>query len=765
MPYAEGNVGLSLVPELGALSAEIVRTNAVGRASVIYTAPELAELNGHSEVEIEAVADGVVERAALQFAPPDLDAVAEPRFHTFGWDAEHALLPPDPGIEARLEGRLTLDGDPVAGYVVTLTLETADGVFDGALVDAGNAEGPVTDHEVVVRTDAAGALWVAYRPNAQGSRAGTVKDEVRLHSASFPYIGAWLVETGMDLELVEVVAPNLATGNAIMGQIEPLLLFVRDALHPNFPLSRYNNTDAAILDPETDAFMGVTVDISYPAKPAELLDLLQLVHLQVPRHQRLQAYFYEAGDGARTYLRTTKTNSNLPEIMPWMDAYNVYWVGVHFTPVGESRFVRESFNLNAGTVYDLENNYRLLGMVVDPELTSAVEIFFRDNPCGTGTQWGQQMKCGLALINFVPVLNQLSGSAAIALNLCETFFNILRGQYVDAATGANGLAYAALGDYVAAHQKELLLYGELGLTGYRSLTAVANVAGLFDCYWAVKRSGSSASLQACMVGSTIAAAGPAPEQELGLFVASALAQLDSPLDAVIVGGSGTTELLIGGTTPVVTASGTLTTTDLTHFSLVNDRLSVYLVPAGAYILHGETVTDTVVIVARRGEGGTGFELLQWEDRGTVSRTLSVSWDPASAGDLLVDEGGNGSVERTIAVDTIPYIAPPTGVAATVDEAGTLVVSWDAVAGAGRYQISYGTESRYAPQFAGYDQTVSTTATSRQISGLPAAGVTHYVTVSAVEAAGHQSLYSQEVRVAERGRMVPAVYLPLVVRGD
>jgi hypothetical protein len=767
-PYPGAAVGFYLSPELGILSEATATTDAQGKATVWYTPPELAALGSHDRVEIQAISGAVQEKADLPFEKPDALATAEPRYHQAGWDEWHALLPPDDQLEATLQAQLSLGGEPVQGYTVTLVLESLDGVYDGAFTEASNVVGEVEDYRVTLRTDTEGKLWVKYRPLAQSSRPTAVRDGVKLRSDPFEHLASWLVETGMDLELSAVARPGASGADMIaIGQAEPLLLLVRDALHPGFDLSTYNDTSDLVVDPMSDYLLGAWVDISHPARSAEFLDLLYQPHLQVPRHQQVPAYFYRAGNGD-VYLRTPTTASNLPEVLPWMKNYNFYWIGVNLRRVADGARIHDTYALrhDVGQA-QMDNNYRLIGFMVEDELLTAVETWFRDNPCNTNTRSGRWIKCVVGImsnLDGLPFVKQPATYAAFALSLCETLFNYANAAYFDAAVGAGGVYGAALSDYLDQNGADLAVRGGLGQDLVERLGLVGKMATATDCFWAAYKHDTPDLLSACGLATGGSAAPPGEGlQELALWLHGLLQTTPAPMEGLIVLGSGDTTLVAGGSTPVITESDALTVTGESYFSLVNAAGSAYLVPPGDYSLALETLTDTHVLLLRAAESITTASSIYWEDPGTTSRLATLTFDAGSASAMQVDLGADGSIDRTVAGETYTFVATPRNVQVVLAENGLAQVSWDPVPGASGYRIYYGAESRWSPLFEGYAHQVEVgTGNSVGLAVVEHPGTIYYFAVTALDEKGQESLYSAESLMEERGR-VHRVHLPLVVR--
>jgi hypothetical protein len=763
VPYPNVPIGLSLIPDdLGTLSPKATTADDQGRAIATYTPPDLIALGDRQAVEIKAVSGSVEVRATLPFAPPETDHVAEPRYHATLWPAHHALLPPDPALEAKVEAVLTYDGEPVRHYTVTLTLETLDGVYDGAFTGGSDVLGSVSDHELTLLTDDAGKVWATYRTDAQASRSRhlSVRDGVKLSSDAFPHLASWTIETGMDLELVEIRRPGAVTNDyVVLGQPEPLEIVVRDALHPSADLSTYHNSPDPILDPDTDPLLGVRLDVSHPARDNELFDLMNLVHLQVPRMTSFDAYLQPGADG-QVYLRTSAPNAieGRPVIIPYLERYNIYWLRVGFQRQDGKVAVAETYAGEQG-----DNNVRLIGFVANENL-STLETFFKDNPCAAGnTHFGRQFKCALGILSWYPgLVGKTFDLASTALSLCETIFNVLNGDWMGAGTGAGNYAGAELDAYLSLHPDVV----PPGLTPdlISQFQMVGNVAKVLDCYWAVNYAPNSSTVRACALAPGVDAAAGPHNAELASWIQGLLMSGQQNVDALAVIGPHAVTVTTGDGTPILSATGVMTMTETaggTALSLVDDAGSFYLLPRGDYALEFTTDADTEIRLYHQAATMTQAGEIRWVDAGTQARRGTLTFDATGASALQIDAGSDGSVERTIPADAYPYLPAPAGLRLSKAERSNLDVTWTPVSGATGYRVYYGTESRLSPAFEGYPEYNAVTATSHTLTGLPVGDKAIYVSVTAVQGAT-ESPYSGEGSIPEATRPTP-VYLPLVLK--
>ena len=718
VPYPNAPIGLSLIPDdLGTLSPKATTADGQGRATATYTPPDLTALGAHQAVEIKAVSGSVEVRATLRFAPPKTDYVAEPRYHETSWPAHHALLPPDPALEAKVEALLTYNGAPVRHYTVTLALETLDGVYDGAFTSGSDVLGGVTDHELTLLTDDAGKVWATYRTDAQASRSRhlSVRDGVKLSSDAFPHLASWTIETGMDLELVEIRRPGAVTNDyVVLGQPEPLEIVVRDALHPSADLSTYHHSPDPILDPDTDPLLGVRLDVSHPARDNELFDLMNLVHLQVPRMTSFDTYLQPGTDG-QVYLRTSAPHAieGRPVIIPYLEHYNIYWLRVGLQRQSDKTLVAETY---AGEQSD--NNVRLIGFVANENL-STLETFLKDNPCAAGnTHFGRKFKCALGILSWYPgLVGKTFDLASKALTLCETLFNVINGDWMGAGTGAGNYAGAELGDYLSLHPDVV----PPGLTPdlISQFQMIGNVAKVLDCYWAVKYAPNSVTARACALAPGAEATEGPHNAELASWIQGLLMSGDQDVDALAVIGPHTVAVTTGDGTPVLAVTGTMTMTETaagTALSLVNDAGAFYLLPRGDYALDFTTDADTEVRLYRQAITMTQASEIRWVDAGTQARRGTLSFSATGAAALQLDAGSDGSVERTVTATHHPYIPAPANVNVAATESGGLSVTWSPVSGATGYRVYHGTESRWSPAFEGYGTSTPVAATSHTITG-------------------------------------------------
>jgi hypothetical protein len=252
-------------------------------------------------------------------------------------------------------------------------------------------------------------------------------------------------------------------------------------------------------------------------------------------------------------------------------------------------------------------------------------------------------------------------------------------------------------------------------------------------------------------------------QELALWLHGLLQTTPTPMEGLIILGSGDTTLVTDGGTPVITESGALTVTGESHFSLSNAAGSAYLIPPGDYGLMLETVTDTHVLLLRAAESITDAVSIYWEDLSAAPRLASLTFDGASSSAMQVDLDADGSVDRTVAGEMLAFLATPQDVRAEPIENGPVRVSWDPVSGASGYRIYHGAESRWSPLFDAYAHQVEVGAVdSVDLAILERPGTYYYAAVTALDEQGRESLYSAEALLGERGR-VRRVYLPLILR--
>jgi hypothetical protein len=509
--------------------------------------------------------------------------------------------------------------------------------------------------------------------------------------------------------------------------------------------------------------LGVQVDISHPARDIEFLDLLYMPHLQIPRHQQAPAYFYQAGTGD-VYLRTSTTGSNLPEIMPWMEGYNIYWAGVHLRRTSDGQLINDTYAVRQGdNHFQIDNNYRLIGVVANENL-STLETFFKDNPCNTDTAWGRDVKCALGILTWFPGLQTPIGLSSTLLNICEALFNYANGQYFNAAVGSSNSLVGEFSGYLQDHP-ELIQGNALGQALFERLKLLGTLSQAVDCFWAVYKDGGTANARACRVpaGATDAQRAQVA-QEMEIWVQGMLQAMpeDEDLDALFVLGSQDTALVANGSTTVLTATGALTVTDETYYSLVNDLGSTYLLPPGAYALTLDTVTDTHIILFRAGSTITTSHALHWDDPGTTPRRATLNFDAEAANEMQVDTGGDGTPDYTVSITSTAYLAAPQDIQILGTDEKATYLRWTPVVSATHYRVYHGVESRWAPSFEGYVYSVDAgQATTLAVDSLVQAGALHYFAVTALDDQS-ESLYSAEATLAEWGRVAP-LYLPLVLQ--
>ena len=774
-PLADASVSLSLIPEgLGQLDQDAAVTDAYGQATVWYTAPSLDQLGQHGEVEIRALSGAAQDWGVLAFEEPATLHTAEPRYHQDGWSEWRALLPPDPHVPATLHAKLTYDGEPVRNYTVTAEIEPLDGgVYDGIFIEGSNVVPSLDEHEVTLLTDENGEVWVKYQYTGQTSRQDSVRDGVRLRSDAFAHLASWEIETGMDLQLVDIRRPGASQNDyLVMGTPEPLEIIVRDGLHPGFHLSHYNDNPDVLTNP----FVGVWLDIGETGTLDEFFDLLLIDHLRIPGEHSYATTLELAGDD-QVYMRTFdgENINGRPVLTPRFAGWNVYWIGVHLQRNADGLVLRDTYP--AGQT---DNNYEMLRFQANAEMT-AWELFLRNNPCAPNTPWGKAAKCTLNILTWFPATAAQASVASTLLSVCETLFNVANGQVESAALGAGNLYGGELESYLTEHPEVLAGTG-YGPGMATLLGKLGTISKVLDCYNALPdwpgAAGNSPSAGLCSLQERIAPPQSAAAQtaaqsmltpdQTAVWVQGLLQSTggsEAELDALAVLGSQQTQVIdaITGQT-VVTVAGAMTDTLGTYFSLVNDLGSVYLLPPSHYTVTAHTVTDTHVLLFRKGVTMTAFSTVAWEDAGDTARQISFTFGPTATTALSVDEGADGSIERSVPAEETPHLLAPANVQATRDESylDRVQVAWSPVADAYGYRVYYGTESRWMPSFTAYSNHTEVYTTSKTIFGLALDDWAYYVTVTTLDADGHESLYGAEVTVGKALRSRP-VYLPLVLK--
>lgn len=757
------SVSLRLVPEgLGQLSPEAVTTDVTGQATVQYTAPALGELGFHDAVEVRAISGAAQDWDTISFEAPDALVTAEPRYHEEGWSKRHALLPPDPGagLHATLGAQLTYDGEPVRHYTVTVEIDPMEGgVYDGVFVAGSEVVPPLTERQVTLLTDDNGELWVKYRYTGQASRRDSVRDGVILRSEAFDHLGSWEVETGMDLAIVDVRRPGASQNDyLVMGQAEPMEIIVHDRLHPRFHLSAYGDDD----DPGADPLLDVWLDVSDASITPEFFDLLLLDHFQSPGERAYQAQPTLAADG-QDYLRVSEGQNvaGRPVIVPHFEGWNLHWIGVHLRRHADGRIIRDT-----APQEETSNNYEIIRYQANAERT-AWELFLRDNPCAPNTPWGRAAKCTLNVLSWVPASKVQAEVVSTMLALCETMFNIGAGRTEEAALGAGSTYASGLGWFLEAHPEVLAGTGH-SEAWFKALGTLGNAAKVMDCYNALTDwSGELLPVGVCAMQARSTAPSAALPDQTAIWVQGLLQNLEGDQEVLAIVGSQQSRVIdaVAGRT-VITATGAMTDTAETYYSLVNDQGSFYLLPRSTYSVTARTVTDTQVILFRQGVTITQFSTVVWEDTGVTPRRMSFTFGPTQTTGLQVDEGADGSVERVVPTDETPHLTAPDGLQVTVKSNDSVQVAWEPVEGAHRYRVYYGTESRWMNLFEGYEhqEEVYHPTASKNVADLALDGWAYYVTVTAVDEDGNESPYGAEVTVGQALRPRP-LYLPLVLRAD
>jgi hypothetical protein len=152
----------------------------------------------------------------------------------------------------------------------------------------------------------------------------------------------------------------------------------------------------------------------------------------------------------------------------------------------------------------------------------------------------------------------------------------------------------------------------------------------------------------------------------------------------------------------------------------------------------------------------------WKDPGSTLRQATLTFDATNASAMQVDEGVDGSVDRSVAAKSVAFLDNPHGVSVVKLRPTSARVSWNAVNGAARYQVYYGPESRYMPLFYEYAKSADAgNNTSVDLSGLALDAEAYYFTVTAVDAAENESMYGAEALLPEAWRQ--KMFLPFLFR--
>jgi hypothetical protein len=251
-----------------------------------------------------------------------------------------------------------------------------------------------------------------------------------------------------------------------------------------------------------------------------------------------------------------------------------------------------------------------------------------------------------------------------------------------------------------------------------------------------------------------------------LWVQGLLAAEEMDVDALVVRGTEQTQVrdAQAGVT-VLAVSGAMTHTQETYLSLVNEWGSFYLLPPSSYELTLQTQDDLEVILYRAGATIEESSVVRWEDEGTSLRGANLSFDTTAASDMEVDDGANGSVDRTVAAAVVPYVPSPVNLVVEEKDDDTVRLTWDQLEGISRYTLYYGTESRWMPLFEGYEYEEDLgNRTSYDVDGLKLGGWAYYFALTAEDWQGNTSVYSAEAVAGASKRWV-RVYLPMIKRAD
>ena len=580
-PLAGEPISLTLDPQLGLLSPTSGNTDIAGYLTASYTPPWIGDLGAAGEVELTAHSGNLSASGSLRFQKPAITTSAEPRYHQTGWPDQRALLPPDPNLFATLSARLEFDGAPLANFVVRLQLEPgSDGFFDGQLLDASDPVGELSPHEIEVRTDAIGKLWVHYLPDAQASRDNSVSDLIVISKDGFGYLDAWEVETGMDLQLVQVRRPTEETSSyVVMGEPEPLEIMVQDRLHPNYHLSKYQNSPNLISDPATQAYLHVRLDVSFPSRDTQFLDLINMAHLQVPRATSFDTYIELAPNG-NEYLRTEHLSAVAlrPVIIPYVENYNIYWLGINFTLVSNGIQIRDTYPIG-----EQDNNYALIGFIANRD-SDWFEDFIANNPCAaSNSAFGRNFKCVVGLLANMPALNLPLGTANFVASLCELAFDLYNGNHMNAAISTGNLMASELSNYLEDHPEKLT--GELSAEMAGRLKLLGAIGQITDCYWAYTKWDEPDALQACGLAPNASMTYDQLKRTRETWTQAMMMTAGPELDGLAIYGPSATQLqaVISGATALteISATGLLTETQ-GILSLATDLGSYYLFPRGEY---------------------------------------------------------------------------------------------------------------------------------------------------------------------------------------
>jgi len=767
-PITGQTISLSIDPLVGVLQPTSGTTDASGYVTANYTPPWIGDLEENGEIQVTALSGLLSDSGVLRFQKPAITIDAEPRYHQAGWPEQRALLPPDPNVFATLHARLVFDGDPVANFVVQVQLKPgSDGFYDGELLDASDPVGELTPLMLEVRSDANGELWVHYIPTAQSSRDDAVSDVIEISKQGFGYLDAWQVETGMDLQLVQVHRPAESTnGFVVMGQPEPLEINVRDRLHPRYLLSKYQDNPQTVTDPDTQAYLHVGLDISFPARDTQFLDLVNMAHLQIPRAASFDTYVELAPDG-KEYLRTSHPSAiaGRPVIIPYMEEYNIYWLGINFVWRSNGLRLRDTYPIG-----EPDNNYTLIGFLANSD-SDWFEEFIANNPCAaSNTAFGRNFKCAVGLLATYPILKIPLEPATFALSLCEIAFDLYNGNYTNGALGVSGNLNSALVSYLEAHP-EKLAETKLGPELFKQLKFLSSIGPISDCYWAYAKMDEPEARTGCGFLPAASLTYDQLHRQMELWTQALMMTAGPEMDALAIYGPTATQLrdIAGGAiaSSEVSASGMLTETQ-GILSLGTDLGSFYLFPRGEYELTFETFTDTEVILYRQGITMTEATSQEWLTVGTSQRAVKLIFDSHDVGNyplMLVDNSPYGSTDATILPTNHDFVDNPQNLKATVSANGGVTLTWDPVPEdtTNTYVVYYGTESRFNPLFDGYSHhALVIGGTSFTINGLDLNGQANYFAVTSVGTYSRESLFSAEA-IAGSLRRSTSVYLPLVKR--
>jgi hypothetical protein len=251
----EGNGVAIDLPLFGSINPLSGQTDGNGTFTAVYTAPSASELNGKDYVDLDArdTSSGLEGYVRIAFKLPWMTVWAEPNMPSYS--EEMAIIPPDERFPAKYTVTIRDPANqPISGKNVTVSIQnTAIARLDG---------GGMSGREIVITTNAEGKAIFTYAYLGVPSRSAPFEDTITLKSKDLGLEKYVKVSVGLDIQIDEV---NEMWQANVIPAILGMRIKLKDQFRPEMNLFNYVKD----LEKATGHEMGFRLTTEWLNRPKE----------------------------------------------------------------------------------------------------------------------------------------------------------------------------------------------------------------------------------------------------------------------------------------------------------------------------------------------------------------------------------------------------------------------------------------------------------------------------------------------------------------